>query len=215
MARNTVVNLDIRKLSDGFYIGGGATERVLQLNSANVEFIGQQNCEITLPDYAATTLVAYHDYAAKGDILAASGANTPEVLSVGSNGQVLMADSAESTGLKWASIESVEYETITSSQAAEANKAYIIGAGAGAQVDLSLPASSAVGDIIKIYNLSSNLWSVTQGAGQQVHMLGASTTSGATGSLTSTTQYDAIELVCVVADTIWIVADATGNFDIA
>jgi hypothetical protein len=39
---------------------------------------------------------------AKGSIVSASAANTPSRLSVGANGTVLTADSAEVTGLKWA-----------------------------------------------------------------------------------------------------------------
>ena len=38
---------------------------------------------------------------AKGDLIAASAADTPARLAVGSNGQILTADSTEATGLKW------------------------------------------------------------------------------------------------------------------
>ena len=38
---------------------------------------------------------------AKGDLIAATAADTPARLAVGTNGQILTADSTESTGLKW------------------------------------------------------------------------------------------------------------------
>jgi len=39
---------------------------------------------------------------AKGDLIAATAADTPARLAVGSNGQVLTADSTTATGIKWA-----------------------------------------------------------------------------------------------------------------
>ena len=44
--------------------------------------------------------------AAKGDLLVGTGANTAQVLTVGSNNQILVADNTTATGLKWATASS-------------------------------------------------------------------------------------------------------------
>ncbi|MBG0830517.1 hypothetical protein HS041_22405 [Planomonospora sp. ID67723] len=53
-------------------------------------------------DTLAGSLLAKALVDAKGDILVASAADTVTRLAVGTNGQILQADSAEATGLKWA-----------------------------------------------------------------------------------------------------------------
>lgn len=51
---------------------------------------------------------------AKGDLIAATAADTPARLAVGTNGQVLTADSAEATGLKWSTVASGGMTSIAS-----------------------------------------------------------------------------------------------------
>jgi hypothetical protein len=54
----------------------------------------------------ANAAVAKSIVDAKGDLIAATAADTVSRLAVGTNGQVLTADSAEATGMKWASSSS-------------------------------------------------------------------------------------------------------------
>jgi hypothetical protein len=49
-----------------------------------------------------TDAISKGQYNAKGALLSATAASTPGVLAVGANDTVLTADSAEATGLKWA-----------------------------------------------------------------------------------------------------------------
>jgi hypothetical protein len=51
---------------------------------------------------------------AKGDIIAATAADTVSLLAVGANDTVLTADSAEATGLKWAAPAAGGYTLISS-----------------------------------------------------------------------------------------------------
>jgi hypothetical protein len=62
--------------------------------------INSLQSQITAIDLSTAILKA--DFSAKGDLLSASADNTLSVLSVGTNGQVLTANSATASGLEWA-----------------------------------------------------------------------------------------------------------------
>jgi len=69
---------------------GGTTGQVLSKNSnTDMDFTWIAVDPLTILD-------------AKGDLISATAADTPARLAVGTNGQVLTADSSTSTGLKWA-----------------------------------------------------------------------------------------------------------------
>jgi len=48
---------------------------------------------------------------AKGDLLTATAADTPAIRTIGTNGHVLTADSAEATGMKWAAPAAASFNT--------------------------------------------------------------------------------------------------------
>lgn len=85
-----------------------------------------------------------------------------------------------------------------------------------ARLSMALPATAATGTTIRLVGYAANGWTITQGAGQQIHDDAAnSTTAGAAGSITSNDRYDTIELLCVVADTTWVVVNVKSNPTIA
>jgi hypothetical protein len=65
-------------------------------------------------DYSWTSVDPLTILDAKGDLISATAADTPARLAVGTNGQVLTADSTASTGLKWATASSGALTKISS-----------------------------------------------------------------------------------------------------
>lgn len=120
------------------------------------------------------------------------------------NGPGSIQISSSSTGLSW--------QTISTSQTLAVNNGYICVSGGA--LSLALPSTSSVGDVIEITLDGSTSFAVTQGAGQQIRFGAAQTTLGASGSLTTNAQGDALRLVCSVADTKWNIVSAMGNFTV-
>lgn len=87
---------------------GGTTNQVLAKNS---------NTDLDFKWVADASGIPATIFDAKGDIIAATAADTADRLGVGTNGQVLTADSTTATGLKWATPSAGGLTLITSTTA--------------------------------------------------------------------------------------------------
>ena len=70
-------------------------------------------------------------------------------------------------------------------------------------VTLTLPALAAFGTVIRVAGKGAGGWLIAQNAGQNIQVGNVSSTIGAGGSVASTNQFDAIELLCTTANTTW------------
>lgn len=112
------------------------------------------------------------------------------------NGAGTITLSATGTSFPWT-------EVTGTTQAMSANNGYV--ANNASQIDFSLPASAAIGDVLKLAGKGAGGWRISQAAGQQIHIGQNSSTVGATGYVESTGNRDSLELVCTTANTEWSV----------
>jgi hypothetical protein len=103
-------------------------------------------------------------------------------------------------------------DVILTSQQMAVNNGY--SANNGALVTLTLPVTAAFGDRVAVVGNGVGGWSIAQNAGQTIHFNSGDTTPGVGGSLSSTVRYNAVELLCTVANTDWVVRNASGNLTI-
>jgi hypothetical protein len=103
-------------------------------------------------------------------------------------------------------------EVTGTSQSASVNNGYI--ASNVALVTITLPTTAPVGSVVEVAGKGAGLWSLAQNASEIVHFGSVNTTTGTGGSLTATNRYDSIKLVCIVADTEWLVLSSVGNIEV-
>lgn len=81
-------------------------------------------------------------------------------------------------------------------------------------VTLTLPATAAVGAIVRVAGKGAGGWSIAQNAGDVINFGSSASTAGVGGSVSSTNRYDSIELVCVTANDTWVVLSSVGNLTV-
>lgn len=113
--------------------------------------------------------------------------------------------SGNATSAVWreciSSSSGIIWNNVTSGSAQmNSNQGYIV-SGSGLTT-LTLPISSAIGDIIYILGRQVG-WSILQNPNQQIFISPFSTTIGFSGSLSSTNQRDSLTLICTKANLEW------------
>jgi hypothetical protein len=172
-------------LTDGAFIIGDSTNPVEMLGPGT-------NGQIPIGSTGSTAVLAVPT-STSGSITITAGAGT------------LNFEVASPTGFTW--------NTIAGTTQALANRNGYINANVGLTT-FSLPVTAAVGDTFQILGQGAGGWTISQDAGQTIHVSGSSSTIGVGGSVASSNRRDCIELVCSVANTDFTAVDFVGALTI-
>ena len=149
----------------------------------------------------------------KGDLIVRTASGDVR-LPIGSDNEVLTADSSTVEGVKWAPASKFPFTEVTSSsQIMDVNNGYI--ASNVGPVTMTLPSVSTVGDLVWVIGKGSGGWQIAQNPGQTIYFGNNRTTTGVGGHLDSSNQYDTIQLLCITANTDWTCTGVVqGNIDV-
>ena len=147
-----------------------------------------------------------------GELITWAADATATTVAAGDDGQVLTSNGAGAAPTFQAN------DVITWSGEAGTPVALVVNHGYINQnaglTTFTLPATAALGTIIKIVGEGAGGWTISQNAAQNVQYSSMSTTVGAGGFISSTDRYDVVYIVCRVADTTWSVVNAIGVLDV-
>jgi len=127
-----------------------------------------------------------------------------ETVIIDANGE-LGSTASSGGGITWS-------EVTGTSQTASVDNGYV--ANNAGLVTVTLPDTAALGSVVEVVGKGAGKFKIAQNAGETVHFGGSSTTTGTGGSLTADIQYGTIKLVCITANTDWVVASSVGNFTV-
>lgn len=127
-------------------------------------------------------------------------------------GQIWTCTNVDGSGSWQAAGSGITWTIVTADGALAANNGYI--ANKATLLTMSLPTTCAAGTIIRLSGMNAGLWKISQAAGQSIKFGNQSTTTGTGGYLSSVLTYDAVELICIVANTTWMVISSVGNITV-
>lgn len=141
---------------------------------------------------------------AEGAVLTAltNLSTTPAGQAIAKNSDGTFSNVTAGGGITWNNVTGT-------SQSMAINNGYI--ANNASLVTMTLPAVAAVGSVIQVAGAGAGGYKVAQNSGQTIHFGTSATTTGTGGSVTPQTQYEAFTLLCIIANTDWMVFGAQGN----
>ena len=151
-----------------------------------------------------TTTNAFAKFSNTTGVITSSGISEP---TTGNITGVVSID-----GVPWPPNTATWVGVSTNTAMAAGNNYYVLSPGGTLQ--MTLPTTIAAGTVIAVAGFSATGWIIKQNAGQQIFFGDVSTTLGTTGSIASTNAKDNIELLCVVANTTFVVLSGVGNMTI-
>ena len=185
--------------------------QILFSSSANV--IGGISTANSATLYTTTTGVpTMTGSMTNGQLLIGSTSANPALATISAGTGISVTNGAGSITVASTGVGSIVWNDVSgTSQAAAVNSGYII--SNASQTTVTIPATAAEGSVFGVQGKGAAGWILQMNTGQTCHF-GSSATSSA-GSLTSTNQWDSVQIVCVTANTTFAVISAVGNLTVA
>jgi len=160
---------------------------------------------------SSASVPAWSSAMTNGQVIIGSTGATPAAGTISASGNITVTVGAGTVALSATGAAGFVYNNVAgTTQSAAINQGYING-NAGLTT-VTLPGTAAQGSVIAIQGLGAAGWVMTAAAGQTIKLGSSTTTSG--GSLASTNLYDAVEIVCITANTTWGVKSVVGNLTV-
>lgn len=116
------------------------------------------------------------------------------IISDGANWQILAKSQASAL---------MVFTIVTANTAMTVDNGYIT--NSASKLDMTLPSACAAGKRFRVAGRGTGGWKIKQNAGQVIHVNNVDTATGTGGSVESNHRYDGIEILCILADTEFVV----------